>query len=332
MSEAEEKKLEAADRKDRKDAERDMGEDPIETTEGKPRKDAKRRDGQDEEIPAWADAIMKRLDAMDRRDRKDADERRPLEAADRKDRKDGDEKEHNAGERAEGAEEEKRKLEDRKGRKDESEAERERDWKEGGHKANEDRWAKERDDRHRKDEGDHDEDTDREDRARRDSQLLSENRKMSAKIAEMESRISAVYREPSIADREAIAEARSRADVLYQAIENRPASIAIPGESPISYRKRLVDGLRKYSDRMKDVRVDALTGAAFEVVEDTIYADAQAAIRSDAIIPANTLRPITTNDRGHYRTDYVGDSSVWTEPFSAGAVRRLKLINPKAAH
>ena len=311
----------------RRDSERDMGEDPVETTEGKPRKDAKRRDGQDEEIPAWADAIMKRLDAMDRRDRKDADERRPLEAADRKDRKDGDEKEHNAGERAAGAEEEKRKLEDRKGRKDESEAERERDWKEGGHKANEERWAKER-----KDEGDHDEDTDREDRARRDSQLLSENRKMAAKIAEMESRISAVYREPSIADREAIAEARSRADVLYQAIENRSASVAIPGESPISYRKRLVDGLRKYSDRMKDVRVDALTGAAFEVVEDTIYADAQAAIRSDAIIPANTLRPITTNDRGHYRTDYVGDSSVWTEPFSAGAVRRLKLVNPKAAH
>ena len=327
MSEAEEKKLEAADRKDRKDAERDMGEDPVETTEGKPRKDAKRRDGQDEEIPAWADAIMKRLDAMDRRYRKDADERRPLEAADRKDRKDGDEKEHNAGERAAGAEEEKRKLEDRKDRKDESEAERERDWKEGGHKANEERWAKER-----KDEGDHDEDTDREDRARRDSQILSENRKLSAKIAEMESRLSAVYREPSIADREAIAEARSRADVLYQAIENRPASVAIPGESPISYRKRLVDGLRKYSDRMKDVRVDALTGAAFEVVEDTIYADAQAAIRSDAIIPANTLRPITTNDRGHYRTDYVGDSSVWTEPFSAGAVRRLKLVNPKAAH
>ena len=29
MSEAEEKKLEAADRKDRKDAERDMGEDPV---------------------------------------------------------------------------------------------------------------------------------------------------------------------------------------------------------------------------------------------------------------------------------------------------------------
>ena len=327
MTEAEEKKLEASDRKDRKDAERDMGEDPIETTEGKPRKDAKRRDGQDEEIPAWADAIMKRLDAIERRDRKDEGEKRPIEAADRKDRKDGDEKEHDAGERAAGAKEEKHKLEDRKDRRDESEAKRERDWKEGGHKANEDRWAKER-----KDEGDHDEDTDREDRARRDAQVMAENRRLAAKIAEMESRLSAVYREPSIEDREALAEARSRADVLYQALENRPASSPIPGESPIAYRKRLVDGLRKYSDRMKDVRVDALTGEAFAVIEDRIYTDAEKAIRSDAIIPANTLRPITVNDRGHFRTDYVGDSSVWTEPFSAGAVRRLKFINPKAAH
>ncbi len=329
MTEAEEKKLEVAGRReDRKDGEKDMGEDPTETTEGKRREDAKRRDGQDEEIPAWADkfmdAIGKRLDAM---------ERRPMEAADRKDRKDGDEKEHNAGERAAGMEEEKRKLEDRKDRRDESEEKRERDEKEGGHKANEERWAKEREDRKdRKDEGDTDRDTDREDRARRDAQVLSENRKMAAKIAEMESRIKAVYSEPSIEDRQAIAEVRSRADSLYQALTGQPASMPIPGESPIAYRKRMADGLRRYSDRMKDVRVDSLTGEAFAVIEDRIYTDAQAAIRSDAIVPAGTLRPITRNDSGHIRTDYIGDSSAWTEPFQAGAIRRLKLINPKAAH
>ena len=328
MSEAKDFKEGVAE-KAREDSERDFGEDPKETTEGKPRKDS------DQEIPAWADAIMKRLDAMDRRDRKD-EERRPMEAADRKDRKDGDEKEREAGERAAGMEEEKRKLEDRKDRRDESEEKRERDEKEGGHKANEERWAKERDDRKdrkdRKDEGDTDEDTDREDRARRDAQMMSENRKMAAKIAEMESRIKAVYSEPSIEDRQAIAEVRSRADSLYQALTGQPASMPIPGESPISYRKRMADGLRRYSDRMKDVRVDSLTGEAFAVIEDRIYTDAQAAIKSDAIVPAGTLRPITRNDSGHFRTDYIGDSSAWTEPFQAGAIRRLKLVNPKAAH
>lgn len=184
----------------------------------------------------------------------------------------------------------------------------------------------------RKDEGDTDKDTDREDRARRDAQVIAENRKLAAKIAEMESRMQAIYKEPSIEDRQAIAEVRSRADSIYQALTGQPASMPIPGESPISYRKRMADGLRRFSDRMKDVRVDALTGEAFAVVEDRIYADAQAATRSDAIVPAGTLRPIVSKDDGHTRTDYIGDSSAWTAPFRAGAVRRLKLQNPKAAH
>ncbi|MGC9239818.1 MAG: hypothetical protein ACP5D5_09165, partial [Acidithiobacillus sp.] len=185
MTEAEEKKLEAADRKDRKDEERDMGEDPIETTEGK------RRDGQDEEIPAWADALAKRLDAMEKA-------LRPKESADRKD---GDEKEHDAGERAAGMEEEKRRLEDRKDRRDESEEE---------HKK-EDR----KDSRRRKDtEGDTDEDTDREDRARRDAQVLAANRRLQAEIDELKARMGAVYREPTIEDRNALAETRAKADAL----------------------------------------------------------------------------------------------------------------------
>lgn len=280
MTEAEKEKLEAAE--DRKDGEKDMGEDPTETTEGKPRKDA------NEEIPAWADkfmdAVTKRLDAMEKKD-----EKPPTEAADRKDEENKED--------VKKAEDEKKEVEAKKDREDE---------------------------------GDTDKDTDREDRARRDAQVMAENRKLAAKIAEMESRIQAVYKEPSIEDRQAIAEVRSRADGVYQALTGQPASMPIPGESPISYRKRLADGLRRFSDRMKDVRVDSLTGEAFAVVEDRIYTDAQAATRSDAIVPKGSLRPITTTDRGHTRTDYIGDSSVWNAPFRAGAVRRLTLNNPKA--
>ena len=181
-------------------------------------------------------------------------------------------------------------------------------------------------------EGDTDADTDREDRARKDAAQAITLRQQAAKIAEMEKRLNDVYSEPTIEDRNAIAEVRSRADSIYQALTGQTASAPIPGESPIAYRKRLVDGLRKFSDRMKDVRVDSLTGEAFAVVEDRIYADAQAATRSDAIVPAGTLRPIVSKDDGHTRTDYIGDSSAWTAPFRAGAVRRLKLQNPKAAH
>ena len=306
MSEAKDFKEEVADRKDRKDGEKDMGEDPTETTQGQ------KRDGQDEEVPAWADAHKKAIDAiMDRLDsmeksRKDSEDRRPLEAADRKDRKDGDEKEREAGERAAGAEKEKRELEDRKDRKDEREA------------------------KDRKDEGDTDKDTDREDRARRDAQILSDNRRTSAKIAELEAKLGAVYKEPSMEDRNALAETRARADGIYQALTGQTASSPMPGENPISYRKRIADGLRKYSDRMKEVRVDALTGEAFNAIEDIIYADAQAAIRSDAVIPEGQLRKIVRMDRGREKTEYVGDPSVTWGPFSAGAVMSARLLNPSA--
>ncbi len=307
MTEAEKEKLEAADRA-RRDAARDLGEDKNETTEGKPRAD----EGVGEEIPAWADshkkaidAIMDRLDSMEK-DRKDAldkpggEVRRPPEAADRAD---VTPPEQAAGERAAGAEEEKRKLEEEERRK--------------------------REDALR---GDGAGERDREDRARRDAQVFSQNRKLQAEVDELKSRMRDVYREPSIEDRAAIADVRSRADSLYQALTGQPASSPIPGESPISYRKRMADGLRRFSDKMKDVRVDSLTGEAFAVIEDRIYTDAQAAIKSEAIVPAGTLRPITRNDSGHIRTDYVGDTAATWAPFQAGAVRRMKLINPKAAH
>ncbi|OYV50880.1 MAG: hypothetical protein B7X10_01045 [Burkholderiales bacterium 21-58-4] len=304
MSEAEEKKLEAAD-KARKDGEgKDLGEDPTENTQGQKRDAARKDEGQGEEIPAWADAIMKRMDAMER-DRKDSEarkdeERRPLEAD--KARKD------------ESEEEKERKEREDKARKDESEEERRKHEAEGGHKANEERDRKEREER--------------EDRARKDAAVAATTRTQAAKIAELEARLNAVYVEPSIDDRNQIAETRNRADGLYQALTGQPASQAQPGESPIAYRKRMADGLRKYSERMKDVRLDSLAGEAFAVIEDHIYTDAHAAIRSDAIVPAGQLRAIKTMDRGRERTEYVGDSSVTWAPFMAGAYRVGKLTRP----
>ena len=131
-------------------------------------------------------------------------------------------------------------------------------------------------------------------------------------------------------DRNALAETRARADGIYQALTGQTASSPMPGENPISYRKRIADGLRKYSDRMKEVRVDALTGEAFNAIEDIIYADAQAAIRSDAVIPEGQLRKIVRMDRGREKTEYVGDPSVTWGPFSAGAVMSARLLNPSA--
>jgi len=172
------------------------------------------------------------------------------------------------------------------------------------------------------------EDKAREDSARKDAAASAVSRTHAAKIAELEAKLNAVYVEPTIEDRNLLAETRNRADGLYQALTGQPASQSQPGESPIAYRKRMADGLRKYSDRMKDVRLDALAGEAFAVIEDHIYADAHAAIRSDAIVPAGQLRAIKTMDRGRERTEYVGDAAATWAPFMAGAYRVGKLNRP----
>lgn len=317
MTEAEKEKLAAADRKDGGDA------------------------GNSEEIPAWSDklidAVMKRVDArLDsfEKDRKDAS---------RKDDKDlgedptettqGEKRDSRKDEKGEG--EERRPLEaaDRKDghRKDgESEEERKKHEAEGGRKANEElegeRREKEKLEKDRKDA------EDREDRARKDAAHAAADRASAAKIAELEARINAVYREDSIENRNALAETRARADGIYQALTGQPASQPMPGETPIAYRKRMADGLRKYSERMKDVRVDALTGEAFAVIEDHIYTDAEAAIRSDAVIGPGELRAIVKNDRGRERTEYVGDASVTWAPFSAGAYIGAVKLNRPASH
>jgi len=301
MSEAEEKKLEAAERCDRKDAER--------------------KDGQDEEIPAWADALLKahkdmseRLDAMERKDRKDAE--RDL----------GEDPEENTDGQ----------------KKDESDEERHEREAEGGRKANEEE-RKEKDEerrpleaadrKDRKDtEGDTDEDTDREDRARKDAAHMAENRRLRAKLEEMEHQVKALYREPSIEDRNGLAEARSRADSLYQAVLGRPCPEPLPGERPIAYRKRLADGLKKFSETFKNERLDSLTGATYDTVEERIFADAASAIRSEAIVPAGTLRAIQRQELGHNVTEYVGDPTAAWAPFMAGTGGIVRINRPTNTH
>ncbi|MGC9216183.1 hypothetical protein [Acidithiobacillus sp.] len=268
-----------------------------------------RKDGQDEETPVWADALMKshqslvdRMDAMEK-DRKDADERRPVEAADKQD------------------------STDKKDDKDEGEDPTETT--QGEKKADAVKADAAED---KKEDAKADAAEDREDRARKDAAQSASNRATQAKIAELEKQLSAVYREPTMEDRNALSETRARADGIYQALTGQTASAPMPGESPISYRKRMADGLRKYSDRMKEVRVDSLTGEAFKLIEDTIYEDAQNAIRSDSIIPEGQLRKIVRMDRGREKTEYVGDPSVTWGPFSAGAVMGARLTNPSVKH
>lgn len=302
----------------------------------------KREDSRkDESMPTWADAMMKRFDErMDRldcrmdslekgeADRKD-EHRKDERREDRKDAKDfgEDPTENTQGEkRSDSEEEEKRRPPEASDRKD-SEEEAEKAGKaeeKAEHKAAEAIKEAEK-------EGDKERATEREDRARHDAVTAKGNREMKAEIAELRARLNRVYIEPSFEDRNAIAAARTRADSVYQGLTGQPASQPIPGESPIAYRKRLADGIRKHSPKFKDTRLDSLDGAVFEHVESQIYADAIEAMRSPGVVPAGQLRAITRNDSGHVITEYNGDTMATWAPFTMGAGVKAKIIRPAHA-
>ncbi|MBX8634781.1 MAG: hypothetical protein KHF84_09815, partial [Thermoplasmata archaeon] len=262
-----------------------------------------------EEMPVWAADAFKRMEDSlrshidDRFDsmRKDKDEGEdPTETSEGKTRKDA------------------KKEEDCRKDEEEKKAEAEKDKKD----SEKEKTAEAAD---RKDAEEKEKEKEKEDRARHDMQVSTENRQLKAQIAEMDKRLGKLYTEPSFEDRNAIAEARNRADSVYQALTGQPASQPLPGEPPLSYRKRLADGLRKFSDKFKNERLDSLSGTVYDEIESRIYADAQEAIRSPSIVAHGELRPITEDFMGHKRTRYVGDPRAAWERFEFGAVRDAAL-------
>ena len=157
-----------------------------------------------------------------------------------------------------------------------------------------------------------------------DNFASAENRKMQAKIAELKHQIARATSEPSIDDRNQLADARSRADSVFQAALGRPVPDPIPGERPIAYRRRLAEPLKQFSPTLKAARFDNVGGAAFDVVEERIFADARAAVRANEVMPAGQLRAIHKRELGHDVTEYVGDPAVAWAPFTLGSGGTIK--------
>ena len=263
------------------------------------REDAAKKDS--EEMPVWAADMMKKMDGLC--GRMDA-----MEKAD-SERKDAARKDEEAKDEA---------------KKDESE-------KEEAHKAAEELEARKKEEAKDSAEKEEKERKDAEERARADSAALRENRELKGQLAALEAQVKGLYREPTFEDSNALAEARSRADAAYQAVTGRPASNPLPGESPIAYRKRMADGLRKFSAKFKEERVDSLAGSAFEIVEAQIYADAMVAAKQPENLPPGQLRKIVRNDSGHMVTEYTGDPKAAWRNFSTGATLPIRLRDPARA-
>lgn len=292
--------FEAADRA-RKDAEREEREDRARRdAEQRAREDKARRD---------ADRFSARKDG-------ETDE-------EFKRRHDADEESMAKDLTASGEPEESAKDKARKARHDAETAEEKRALE----KANE---AREREDRAKKDAETEeekralakaDELREREDKARKDA-LTAENSTLRDRLAAMETKLAGLAqltREVSADERNALAAAQARADSIASLFGER-VSAALPGETPQSYRRRLLAKFQKHSARFKDVPLNQLDGAVLDAIEKDIYADAQIAAKNPATPRVGVLVPYQETDpAGRTITKFYGDPLAWMAPFMTGA-------------
>jgi len=147
----------------------------------------------------------------------------------------------------------------------------------------------------------------------KDSKTVKE---LQTQVQDLQGRLSRAERQPTMEDRNEIAKAFHRADTVYQMLGDHTPQ-AIPGESPSAYRRRLANGLRKYSEKWKDyVFHDALDASAFELVENSIYNDALAAAKNPVSLDgAGILREVRTTEMGKHVSRFFGDARVAWGPF-----------------
>lgn len=238
---------------------------------------------ENETVPAWADELIKghkdmaaRLDAMENGRKDESDE-----------------------EKAKRAEEEALKA----GKKEESEEER---------AIREDSERKDAEEKARKD---------AEDEARLDSEKEKEEdakeradaqgkriKDLEAQLARVNASVAQLAKPRTNEDREQLSRIQMRAEGVAMAFGDSNA-ITPPmfDESPIAYRKRCAAAFQKHSAKSKGIELRSLDGAAFDMVEERIYADAQAAAHTPAALPKGRLHASVDTSTGHRVTTYNGD-------------------------
>lgn len=111
------------------------------------------------------------------------------------------------------------------------------------------------------------------------------------------------------ADLGSLTAAQSRADSVFTAFGER-APRFMSSEPLSAYERRLANGLKKHSDRFKDVNLDLLGADAFTPIQESIYADALVRARNPNDIAKGKMREVTrTTPSGHTVTEFFGDES-----------------------
>ncbi len=148
---------------------------------------------------------------------------------------------------------------------------------------------------------------------------------MKAEIAELKKG----QRQLTMSERDELARAYHRYDGLFRSLMDE-APQPIPGETPIAYRKRAANALRKYTQSFANyVFHDAQQVADFDLVEGAIIREAtEHAKNPPAERMAGRLRAVEdrTTMPGKTITRWVGDQDLVWAPFTSPAKRYLKNV------
>ncbi len=247
------------------------------------------------------DSLHKRLDALESKAKKDAEE--PKE-----EKKEDAEKEAKA-EREDSSKEE---------------GEKEAEGKEASEER-EDRKDKKRKDAKRKDEDeDEDEKEKREDAVRKDSQN-SEVTTLRQQIADLEKRLPVELKEE---DRQAFVDVQVRHDSVSQMF-GQVTPRWQTGESLLQYRRRLLRKVQDHSPAWKGVDISKINdSAALDNIERQVLADAEHVAKHPVNDGKGTLRAVVTTDSaGRKITKFYGDASVTWGPFQPQVRRNIVGFN-----
>jgi colicin import membrane protein len=122
-------------------------------------------------------------------------------------------------------------------------------------------------------------------------------------------------------------DARVKADSAYVAC-GRQAPSPFSGETALDYRKRVLTGMQKHSEKHKDVNIRAIADSAtLAVLEEAIYGEARKTIENEMNNTVGQLHPrVRMDEAGRRITEYQGDPNVWLAAFKTPG-RRLARIN-----
>ncbi len=151
------------------------------------------------------------------------------------------------------------------------------------------------------------------------------------RIAELEAQIAAMAKPLGASERDELARVHARADTLGTML-GETVSHPLHGESPIAYRKRLAARFQKHST-LKEIKLDSIEGKAFDLIEERIYADA----RESALNPGEGMQgrliPIVTRDSaGREITRYAGNSDAFKVAFASCMPTPLPIRVTKPFH